>query len=161
MLSDRDITSERKPSVATVARAGLRPPRARDVARLLALTALFLLAGGLIAASDVSGIVRVTLATGAMAALAAVHLALNEVSALAARARAQAAANEDVRRHSECIDSDLEELKDAHWELSENEARYRDLLDSQDDMISRRDGEGRYLFVNQAFCRTFCVERVE
>ncbi|MBL8882251.1 MAG: response regulator [Hyphomicrobium sp.] len=155
MLSDRDITSERKPSVATVARAGLRPPRARDVARLLALTALFLLAGGLIAASDVSGIVRVTLATGAMAALAAVHLALNEVSALAARARAQAAANEDVRRHSECIDSDLEELKDAHWELSENEARYRDLLDSQDDMISRRDSEGRYLFVNQAFCLAF------
>lgn len=155
MLSDRDITSERKPSVATVARAGLRPPRVRDVARLLALTALLLLAGGLIAATDVSGIVRVTLATGAMAALAAVHLALNEVSALAARARAQAAANEDVRRHSECIDSDLEELKDAHWELSENEARYRDLLDSQDDMISRRDGEGRYLFVNQAFCLAF------
>ncbi len=98
---------------------------------------------------------RVTLATGAMAALAAVHLALNEASALAARARAEAAANEDVRRHSECIDSDLEELKDAHWELSENEARYRDLLDSQDDMISRRDSEGRYLFVNQAFCLAF------
>ena len=155
MLSDRDITSERKPSAAPIAsrRAGLKPLRARDAARLLAITALLLLAGGLIAASDVNAIVRVALATGTMAALAAVHLALNEASALAAGVRADAEADQDVRRHR--IDSDLEELKDAHWELSENEARYRDLLDSQDDMISRRDSEGRYLFVNQAFCRAF------
>lgn len=157
MLSDRDITSERKPSAAPIAsrRAGLKPLRARDAARLLAITALLLLAGGLIAVSDVNAIARVALATGMMAALAAVHLALNEASALAAGVRSDAEADQDVRRHNERIDSDLEELKDAHWELSENEARYRDLLDSQDDMISRRDSEGRYLFVNQAFCRAF------
>ncbi len=55
----------------------------------------------------------------------------------------------------EGIESRLEQLKDAQWVLSENEARYRDLLDTQDDMISRRDERGRYVFVNKAFCSAF------
>src|SRR5262249_4837157 len=41
----------------------------------------------------------------------------------------------------------------------ENEARYRDLLDNQADVILRRDGEGRLTFVNQALCRTFGLDR--
>ena len=53
------------------------------------------------------------------------------------------------------IDAKLEDLKDAHWQLSENEARYRDLLDRQDEVISRRDLDGRYLFVNRAFSAMF------
>ncbi len=56
------------------------------------------------------------------------------------------------------LERSIESLKDMQWELKENEARYRDLLDSQQDVILRRDAEGRLLFVNQAFCRVFGIE---
>ena len=57
------------------------------------------------------------------------------------------------------LERGLEELKDIQWEIRENEARYRDLLDNQADVILRRDAEGRLTFVNQAFCRVFGLER--
>ncbi|HET6222350.1 MAG TPA: ATP-binding protein, partial [Dongiaceae bacterium] len=57
------------------------------------------------------------------------------------------------------LDRRLETLKDIQWEIRENEARYRDLLDTQTDVILRRDAEGRLTFVNQAFCRVFGLER--
>jgi len=59
----------------------------------------------------------------------------------------------------ERLERGLEELKDLQWEIRENEARYRDLLDNQADVIIRRDAEGRLTFVNQAFCRVFGLER--
>lgn len=49
----------------------------------------------------------------------------------------------------------LEALKDIQWEIRENEARYRDLLDNQADVILRRDSEGHLTFVNEAFRRVF------
>lgn len=51
----------------------------------------------------------------------------------------------------------LEQLQDAQWELSENEGRYRALLDSQEAVILRRDDEGRLTFANKAFFKTFAV----
>jgi PAS domain S-box-containing protein len=57
------------------------------------------------------------------------------------------------------LEQKLEELKDLQWQIRENEARYRDLLDNQADVILRRDAEGRLTFVNQAFCRVFGRER--
>ncbi len=57
------------------------------------------------------------------------------------------------------LDSSLESLKDLQWEVREREARYRDLLDHQGDVISRRDADGRLSFVNDAFCRTFGLAR--
>ena len=59
----------------------------------------------------------------------------------------------------DCLERSLEALKDVQWDIRENEARYRDLLDSQADVILRRDAEGRLTFVNQAFCRVFGLER--
>ena len=59
----------------------------------------------------------------------------------------------------ERLERGLEALKDIQWEIRENEARYRDLLDNQADVILRRDAQGRLTFVNQAFCRTFALER--
>ncbi|MBS0243707.1 MAG: PAS domain S-box protein, partial [Proteobacteria bacterium] len=56
------------------------------------------------------------------------------------------------------LEQGIEKLKDLQWEISDNEARYRDLLDSQPDVISRTDAEGRLTFVNRAFCRAFGVE---
>ncbi len=59
----------------------------------------------------------------------------------------------------ERLERGLEALKDIQWEIRENEARYRDLLDNQADVILRRDAQGRLTFVNQAFCRIFELER--
>ena len=41
------------------------------------------------------------------------------------------------------IERRLERLQDAQWELSENETRYRALLDTQDEAIVRRDEAGQ------------------
>ena len=59
----------------------------------------------------------------------------------------------------ERLERGLEALKDIQWEMRENEARYRDLLDNQADLILRRDADGRLTFVNQAFCRVFGLDR--
>ena len=59
---------------------------------------------------------------------------------------------------SDRLERGVERLKDLQWELSDNETRYRDLLDSQNDIITRVDTRGRLTFVNRAFCRTFGVE---
>jgi len=59
----------------------------------------------------------------------------------------------------EQLERGLEALKDIQWEIRENEVRYRDLLDNQADVILRRNGEGQLTFVNQAFCRTFGLDR--
>ena len=59
------------------------------------------------------------------------------------------------------LDASLETLRDLQWEVSEREARYRDLLDHQGDVILRRDGLHRLTFANDSFCRTFGIERDE
>lgn len=53
------------------------------------------------------------------------------------------------------INNDLECLHDARWELSENEARYRALLDTQEQAIVRRDASGNVTFANRAFREMF------
>ncbi len=62
---------------------------------------------------------------------------------------------------AEVIDSRVEALKDVIWELRESEGRYRDLLDTQENVIARRDGEGRLTYVNRAFCGMFGVSPEE
>jgi PAS domain S-box-containing protein len=49
----------------------------------------------------------------------------------------------------------LEDIKDAHWELADRAARYRELLDAQQEFIVRRSGDGRIVFANRAFCEAF------
>jgi len=51
----------------------------------------------------------------------------------------------------------LEHLQDLQWELKDNEARYRGLLDAQEDMILRRDDAGRLTFANKAFLTKFAL----
>jgi len=53
------------------------------------------------------------------------------------------------------VERHLERLQDAQWELSENEARYRALLDSQEQAIVRRDERGLLTFANKAFLDIF------
>jgi PAS domain S-box-containing protein len=57
------------------------------------------------------------------------------------------------------LDASFESLKDLQWEVREREARYRDLLDHQGDVILRRDADDRLTFVNDSFCRTFGLGR--
>jgi PAS domain S-box-containing protein len=49
-------------------------------------------------------------------------------------------------------DERIEELADRNWELKESEERARSFLESQGDVIVRRDGEGRIAYVNDAYC---------
>lgn len=56
------------------------------------------------------------------------------------------------------LDHKMEQLQDLQWAISENEARYRGLLDEQSELILRRDGEDRLTFVNSAFARTFDLD---
>ena len=57
--------------------------------------------------------------------------------------------------HSSEFGEHLEHLHDLQWEIRESEARYRDLLDRQSDVILRRGSGGVLTFVNRAFCATF------
>ncbi len=45
------------------------------------------------------------------------------------------------------------------WQIGDLSERYRDLLESQQDVILRRDAAGRIAYVNGAFCRSFGVAR--
>jgi signal transduction histidine kinase/DNA-binding response OmpR family regulator len=45
-----------------------------------------------------------------------------------------------------------EVLADRNWELNEAEERARSIIESQGDLIVRRDAEGRITFVNDAYC---------
>ena len=56
------------------------------------------------------------------------------------------------------VDHRIEQLRDMQWVLRENEARYRNLLDTQADIIVRRQADGRISFANAAFCRTFGID---
>jgi PAS domain S-box-containing protein len=58
----------------------------------------------------------------------------------------------------ERIENRLEQLQDVHWAITENETRLRDLLDSHDDMILRRDSNGCITFANKAFCEAFAID---
>jgi signal transduction histidine kinase/AmiR/NasT family two-component response regulator len=55
----------------------------------------------------------------------------------------------------------FEQLQDLRWELHDTDARYRELLDSLDDMIVRRTASGEIRFVNEAFCRQVSRSREE
>ena len=74
------------------------------------------------------------------------------------RARQECNRQNATRNLGEHMVHRIEQLKDVHWELSENEQRLRAVLDAQGDIILRRDIEGRLTFVNKAFTRVFGVE---
>jgi signal transduction histidine kinase/CheY-like chemotaxis protein len=78
-------------------------------------------------------------AAGALPGLAAALAAV--VYALRTRAQRQAAR------------ASLEQLQDRVWELNESEQRYRNLVESQADLVLRRDITGRLTFVNDAYAR--------
>ena len=80
------------------------------------------------------------------------------VGAMAVRAVASRATAGRFGWRNDHVEQGVEHLRDLQWQLRDDEARYRDLLDSQTDMITRTDAAGRLTFVNRAYCRTFGVE---
>ncbi len=70
-------------------------------------------------------------------------------------AQQTATASTDLEKLAARLENGLEALKDLQWEVRDSQARYRDLLDNQTEVILRRDHSGRLTFVNDAFCRTF------
>jgi PAS domain S-box-containing protein len=115
--------------------------------RVLALTGVLLTLLALVAGS---GMARDMMAiAGAFVGLLAVHAAL-------VRERLAAPAASPIA-NSDHLDRRIERLQDLQWELRDNEARHRDLLDSLDDMIVRRNTKGQLTFANRAYCRFFDV----
>lgn len=60
-----------------------------------------------------------------------------------------------------CVANDITELRNTRDALERSEKRYRGLLESQHNLIVRVDCEGRFTYVNNAYCQTFGKTREE
>jgi signal transduction histidine kinase/CheY-like chemotaxis protein len=112
-----------------------------------ALVVSLLSLAALAAAPQVSAIAAVV---SAALAMAAVQLAL--------RYPLRIAANPTIESTDSHLEQRFEQLQDLRWELRENEARYREFLDTLEDMIIRRADSGLVTFINRAVSRHFGVE---
>gem|GEM_PF-375765 len=112
---------------------------------------LALLLSGLILLARPFGPAQVVLLLGAVLLAGGCVMTIQQATARAP------GGNADRLQHrlGEGLERGIEHLKDVQWELRENEARYRDLLDAQEDVILRRNAEGQLTYVNRAFRRTF------
>jgi PAS domain S-box-containing protein len=112
-------------------------------AGLASLLIAFLLLPGPLSA------LQVFIALGVGFSLISIHLAL------------AAPTHSGADRMGARIEGRLERLQDVQWELSENETRYRALLDTQEDAIVRRDEAGNLTFANKAFLDMFAARADE
>jgi signal transduction histidine kinase/DNA-binding response OmpR family regulator len=60
--------------------------------------------------------------------------------------------NRLLRAEISRLEARVEDLSDRNWELKEAEERSRSLLETQGDLIVRRDHGGRVTYANDAFC---------
>jgi len=66
---------------------------------------------------------------------------------------------EDGEKGITIILEDITERKRMEEELREGEERYRNIVEDQTEFICRFRPDGRYLFVNEAYCRYFGLKR--
>ena len=60
---------------------------------------------------------------------------------------------------SESLEQMVGTLKETIRDLEKKEGQYRNVVDSQSELISRRSADGTITFVNEAFCRYFGMSR--
>ena len=145
VISRRDSSSEPVLAhISPVLQSRADQPR---VAQTLGIAALVVSLIGLSSLPLVPELGKFGAILSATLALMAVHLALRPPGKATAKAVPE---NDPLERR-------FEQLQDLRWQLRDDEARYRELLDSLEDMIVRRDAQGALTFVNRAFCRQFGV----
>jgi PAS domain S-box-containing protein len=120
----------------------------------LALATLVFAVVGVATSPPGSSAAGLAFCLAAITALVSVHLSL-----AGSKVTVQSGQERIARTSSsgDTVDQRIEHLQDLRWELRDNEARYRDLFDSLDDLIVRRGVRGELTFVNGAFCRAFGV----
>ena len=116
------------------------------------VAALACLAAALLLALRTFDPVHLLVIAGAGLGLVSLHLVITRRSPERGQVEADAMSGLGAR-----IERRLEQLQDTQWALSENETRYRALLDTQEDMILRRDAAGSLTFANKAFLAAFGV----
>ncbi len=123
--------------------------------KAMSLAGVLLLLVGLVALPPPFGLAHVMLAAAAGLLLAALHATPGATGNMQQNGAAARARFNDL---CDTLEKRLEQLQDVHWEISESDVRYRDLLDQQSDVILRRDALGRLTFVNKAFVRVFGID---
>ena len=140
MSTERQQQSVKAPALRQIAYLG-----GRRIVLGLGAAALFALSLAVLGAAATVQLLPLVLGAAALAVLVSW--------------RSQSAKSADTAALAARLDASLETLGDLQWEVREREARYRDLLDHQGDVILRRDGEQRLTFANNSFCRTFGLDR--
>jgi PAS domain S-box-containing protein len=133
-------------------RLGLKPLRGPLPARVaMAVSLLAFLTAIVMTQAGPAAVLPFTV-VGIALGLFSIHLSV--LTRAAEQAEAEPAG---VNGISARLERRLEHLQDLQWELKDNETRYRGLLDTQEDMILRRDDVGRLTFANKAFLGKFAL----
>ncbi len=133
-------------------RLGIRPLRGPLPARVAMATSLLSLFTAIFMTQVSPAGVAVFAVLGLALGLFSIHLSV--LTRAAERTQAEAASVSGITAR---LERRLEHLQDLQWELKDNELRYRGLLDTQEDMILRRDDAGRLTFANKAFLGKFAL----
>jgi PAS domain S-box-containing protein len=91
----------------------------------------------------------INIASGVAGLIAAICLPLAILMAAAALMLLRDLYRSD--KQAAARDGEIEKLRDEIWQARESEERYRGLIEGQNDLILRRDPEGRIVYANAAF----------
>ena len=133
-------------------RLGLKPLRGPLPARVAMAASLLAFLTAIVMTQAGPAAVLPFAVVGIALGLFSIHLSV--LTRAAEQAEAEPAG---VNGISARLERRLEHLQDLQWELKDNETRYRGLLDTQEDMILRRDDVGRLTFANKAFLGKFAL----